>query len=78
MSTLKKFFKDTIIYGLAIVLPKLIGFFLVRLYTDVLPNEGFSANTEFYVVAAFFNVILTYGMETSFFRFFAFAAFFLR
>ncbi|WP_299332659.1 oligosaccharide flippase family protein [uncultured Psychroserpens sp.] len=71
MSVLKTFFKDTIIYGLAIVLPRLINFLLVRLHTDVLPNEGYSENTEFYVVAAFFNVILTYGMETSFFRFFS-------
>lgn len=71
MSVLKKFFKDTIIYGLAIVLPRLINFLLVRLHTDVLPNEGYSENTEFYVVAAFFNVILTYGLETSFFRFFS-------
>ena len=56
---------------MAIVLPRLINFLLVRLHTDVLPNEGYSENTEFYVVAAFFNVILTYGMETSFFRFFS-------
>jgi len=71
LSVLKTFFKDTIIYGLAIVLPRLINFLLVRLHTDVLPNEGYSENTEFYVIAAFFNVILTYGMETSFFRFFS-------
>ncbi len=71
MSVLKSFFKDTVIYGLAIVLPRLINFLLVRLHTDVLPNEGYSKNTEFYVVAAFFNVVLTYGLETSFFRFFS-------
>jgi len=71
LSVLKKFVKDTFIYGLAIVLPKVINMFLVRLHTDVLPNESYSENTEFYVVAAFFNVILTYGMETAFFRFFS-------
>lgn len=71
MGVLQKFFKDTIIYGLAIVLPRLINFLLVRLHTDVLPNEGYSENTEFYIVAAFFNVVLTYGLETSFFRFFS-------
>lgn len=43
----------------------------MRLHTDVLPNEGYSENTEFYIVAAFFNVVLTYGLETSFFRFFS-------
>ena len=52
-------------------MPRLINFLLVRLHTDVLPNEGYSENTEFYIVAAFFNVILTYGLETSFFRFFS-------
>jgi O-antigen/teichoic acid export membrane protein len=71
LGVLQKFFKDTIIYGLAIVLPRLINFLLVRLHTDVLPNEDYSENTEFYIVAAFFNVILTYGLETSFFRFFS-------
>ena len=71
MSVLQRFFKDTIIYGLAIVLPRLINFLLTRLYTDVLPNESFSTNTVFYVYAAFFNVLFTYGMETAFFRFFS-------
>ena len=71
MSVLQRFFKDTIIYGLAIVLPRLINFLLTRLYTDVLPNESLSANTVFYVYAAFFNVVFTYGMETAFFRFFS-------
>lgn len=71
MSVLKKFVKDTFIYGLAIVLPRLINFLLVKLHTGTLPNQSYSENTEFYVIAAFFNVILTYGMETSFFRFFS-------
>ncbi len=71
MSVLQRFFKDTIIYGLAIVLPRLINFLLTRLYTDVLPNESFSTNTVFYVYAAFFNVLFTYGMETAFFRYFS-------
>ena len=70
MSVLQRFFKDTLIYGLAIVLPRVINFILTKLYTDVLPNESFSDNTYFYVYAALFNVVLTYGVETSFFRFF--------
>lgn len=70
MSVLKKFFKDTIIYGLATVLPRLMNFLLVRLHTDKLQTTSYSDNTTFYVYAAFFNVLLTYGMETAFFRFF--------
>lgn len=43
---------------------------LVRLQTDKLETSSYSDNTTFYVYAAFFNVLLTYGMETAFFRFF--------
>lgn len=71
MSTLKTFFKDTVIYGLATVLPRLMNFVLVPLHTDTLPTTSYSDNTLFYVYAAFFNVLLTYGMETAFFRFFS-------
>jgi O-antigen/teichoic acid export membrane protein len=71
LSVLKRFFKDTIIYGLAIVLPRLINFLLVTIYTDAFSNEIYSDSTTFYIWAAFFNVLLTYGMETSFFRFFS-------
>ncbi|AXO80824.1 polysaccharide biosynthesis protein [Olleya aquimaris] len=70
MSVLKKFFKDTIIYGLATVLPRLMNFVLVPLYTGKLKTTSFSDNTTFYIYASFFNVLLTYGMETAFFRFF--------
>jgi len=70
LSVLKKFFKDTIIYGLATVLPRLMNFVLVPLYTGKLKTTSFSDNTTFYIYASFFNVLLTYGMETAFFRFF--------
>ncbi len=71
MSALKKFFKDTVIYGLATVLPRLMNFILVPLHTETLDTSSYSDNTYFYVYAAFFNVILAYGMETAFFRFFS-------
>lgn len=70
MSTLKTFFKDTIIYGLATVLPRLMNFVLVPLHTHILATKSYSDNTTFYVYASFFNVLLTYGIETAFFRFF--------
>ncbi len=71
MIVLKKFFKDTIIYGLATVLPRLMNFVLVPLHTGNLDTTSYSDNTTFYIYAAFFNVLLTYGMETAFFRFFS-------
>ncbi|WP_242083731.1 oligosaccharide flippase family protein [Aestuariivivens sediminis] len=71
MGALRTFFKDTIIYGLATVLPRLMNFILVPLHTGTLETTSYSDNTTFYIYAAFFNVLLTYGMETAFFRFFS-------
>ena len=71
MSSLKRFLKDTVIYGIAAVLPRAINILLVRLYTDTLSADKFAVNTMYYVYAAYFNALLTYGMETAFFRFFS-------
>ncbi|MDO3693862.1 oligosaccharide flippase family protein [Wenyingzhuangia sp. chi5] len=71
MSTLKSFLKNTFIYGIAAVLPKAVNVFLVGLHTKTLENTSqYNEITEFYVWAAYFNVLLTFGMETTFFRFF--------
>ncbi len=71
MSNLKRFFKDTIIYGIAAVLPRAINIFLVKLHTSTLEADKYAVNTDYYVYAAYFNALLTYGMETAFFRFFS-------
>lgn len=70
LSTLKRFFKDTIIYGIAAVLPRAITILLVKLHTDTLVSEGYAETTIYFVYAAYLNALLTYGMETAFFRFF--------
>ena len=71
MSSLKRFFKDTIIYGIAAVLPRAINIFLVKLHTSTLEADKYAVNTDYYVYAAYFNALLTYGLETAFFRFFS-------
>jgi O-antigen/teichoic acid export membrane protein len=68
--SLKRFAKDTAIYGIATVLPRVINILLLRLFTDEMKTAQFSDATYFWIFASFFNVILTYGMETAFFRFF--------
>ncbi len=68
--SLKKFAKDTAIYGIATVLPRVINILLLRLFTNEMKTAQFSDATYFWIFASFFNVILTYGMETAFFRFF--------
>ena len=71
MSVLKRFVQDTAIYGLATVLPRVMSVILIGLHTDVLLNSAYAENTSFYVGAAFLNVLLSFGMETAFFRFFS-------
>lgn len=66
----RQFIKETFIYGIATIIPRVLNFLLVPLHTQSLPVTDYAENTAFYVYAAFFNVLLTYGMETSFFRFF--------
>ncbi|NER19009.1 oligosaccharide flippase family protein [Spongiivirga citrea] len=70
MSALKRFFKDTAIYGITTVLARFISFILVPLHTAAMGTVDYSGVTEFFVYAAFLNVLLSYGMETAFFRFF--------
>ncbi len=71
LNPLKKLFKQTFIYGLATVLPRVISFFLLPLYTSVFENaSGYGQYVNIYAWIAIFNVFLAYGMETAFFRFY--------
>ena len=73
MGAFKKLFKQTFIYGLATVLPRMLSFLLVPLYTtkDVLPSVAeYGKLSLIYSWFVIFNVVLAYGMETAFFRFF--------
>ena len=71
MSLYKSLFKQTTIYGLATVLPRMLSFLLVRLYTDKLENASdYGVVTIVFAWLVFMNVVLSYGMETSFFRFY--------
>ncbi len=56
---------------MATVVPRLMTFILAPLQIGALSTASYSENTTFYIWAAFFNVILTFGMETSFFRYFS-------
>lgn len=66
----KKLFKQTFIYGLATVLPRLLNYLLVRLHTRYLPTESYGEVSNVFAYFVVFNVVLSYGMETAFFRFF--------
>ncbi|MBI6120945.1 oligosaccharide flippase family protein [Salegentibacter maritimus] len=70
MGIFKKLFQQTFIYGLATVLPRMLNVLLIPLYTHVLPKEEYGEISIIFAYFVFFNVILAYGMETAFFRFY--------
>ena len=62
--------KDTVIYGLSSIIGKFLNWLLVPLYTYVLAQQAdYGIVTNLYAWTALLLVILTYGMETGFFRF---------
>jgi O-antigen/teichoic acid export membrane protein len=69
MNPLKRLAKETAVYGLSSIVGRLLNYFLVPLYTRIfLPNE-YGIVTELYAYASFLMVLLTFGMETTYFRF---------
>lgn len=71
MSLYKNLFKQTLIYGLATVIPRLISFVLNPIYVLYLPDKSKMGEVSvIFAYLVFFNVVLSYGMETSFFRFY--------
>ncbi|MBL7904139.1 MAG: polysaccharide biosynthesis C-terminal domain-containing protein [Bacteroidales bacterium] len=69
MNPLKKLAGQTAIYGLPTILGRLLNYLLVPLYTRVFVPEEYGIVTEMYAYVSFLFVLLTYGMETAFFRF---------
>ena len=69
MSGLKTLFKQTFIYGLATVLPRMLSFLLVRLHTDESVLKSVADYGDVSLIFSYFvlfNVILAYGMERNF------------
>ena len=69
MAGIKSLVKDTAIYGLSSIVGRFLNWMLVPLYTIMFPVEEYGVVTFVYSVVALAMVILTYGMETGFFRF---------
>jgi len=71
MANLKSLAKDTAIYGLSSIIGRFLNYLLVPLYTAKLSaaSGGYGIITNVYAYTALLLVILTYGMETTFFRF---------
>ena len=71
MANLKSLFKDTAIYGLSSIVGRFLNYMLVPLYTIKMSAASgeYSVITNIYAWVALLLVLLTYGMETTFFRY---------
>jgi len=70
MADMKSLAKDTAIYGVSSILGKFLNWCLLPFYSYVLPSTGdYGMVTDLYNWTAVMYILLTYGMETGFFRF---------
>src|SRR5690554_3467225 len=67
---LKKLAGQTAVYGLSSIVGRLLNYLLVPLYVTVFVNTSdYGVISELYAWIAFLMVLLTFGMETAFFKF---------
>ena len=71
MANMKSLAKDTAIYGLSSIVGRFLNYLLVPLYTAKMSAESgsYGVITNMYALTALILVLLTFGMETTFFRF---------
>lgn len=71
MPDFKSLAKDTAIYGLSSIVGRFLNYLLVPLYTHYMPKDSgdYGISTNIYAYTALILVLLTFGMETTLFRF---------
>ncbi len=69
MASLKKLFSDSVIYGLSSIVGRFLNYLLVPVYTYHISaaSGGYGVVTKVYAYTALLLVILTFGMETTYF-----------
>jgi O-antigen/teichoic acid export membrane protein len=69
LNPIKKLLGQTAIYGLPSILGRLLNYLLVPLHTNKLNPDGYGIISDLYSWVAFLVIVMTFGMETSFFKF---------
>lgn len=69
MSSVRKLAGQTAIYGLSSIVGRVLNFGLTFVYVDVLVPGEFGMYSDLYAKLSYALIILTFGMETAFFRF---------
>jgi len=69
LNPFKKLAGETVIYGMSSIVGRFLNWWLVPYYSFIFLPEVYGVVTNLYSYVAFFLVFLTYGMETSYFRY---------
>lgn len=69
MGQLKQLAGQTAIYGISSILGRTVNFLLIPIYTAYLTKDAVGAYTALYGYMALFNIVFTFGMETTYFRY---------
>ena len=69
MSGIKKLAQQTIWYGTSTIVNRMLGYLLTPLLTSVFAAGDFGKITTLFTIAAFMNIVYSFGMETAYFRF---------
>ena len=69
MSIAKRLASQTAVYGVSSIVGRVLTYLLVPIYTGAFAAAEYGVVTGLYAYVSFLNVVFTYGMETTFFRF---------
>jgi O-antigen/teichoic acid export membrane protein len=69
MAKFKSLARDTAVYGLSSIIGRFLNYLLVPIHTSALVTGDYGITTNIYAWTGLFLVILTFGMETTYFRF---------
>lgn len=69
LSFLRRLTRDSLLYGLSSVVPRMLNYFLVVLHSRVFTTQEYGIITELYAYIAVLLILLTFGLETGFFRY---------
>lgn len=69
MSSIKKLAGQTIWYGLSSIFGRFLNYLLTPILATIFASAEYGRITTLFTIAAFLNILFTYGLETSYFRF---------
>lgn len=67
---IKSLASDTMLYGFFQIIGRFLTFLLTPLYTNYLTKVELGETTYIYSIIAFLNILFSFGIESSFFRFY--------